>query len=146
MVGRCHTLALFRVFLQAKYDISTCEQSSPIPWCFEGAWSMGIWWSLHLRISTVRPCKKDSWNKVSDLSSIHFWKQSATDGTYGSRYWKLQGLAAWFRAKSTTLLEDEIFPFYDSVTVTCSCFPGSVASKVLSCQSNRYSPLGFCFF
>ena len=27
-------------------------------------------------------------------------KPSATDGTYGSKYWCNQGLAAWFRAKS----------------------------------------------
>ena len=36
------------------------------------------------------------------LSPKHLRKQSATDGTYGSKYWWNQGLAAWFRAKSTT--------------------------------------------
>ena len=41
--------------------------------------------------------------KVADLSPKHLRKLSATDGTYGSKYWWNQGLAAWFRAKSTTL-------------------------------------------
>ena len=44
------------------------------------------------------------YHKVADLSPIHFRKQSATDGNYGSKYWGFtRGLAAWiFRAKSTT--------------------------------------------
>ena len=34
----------------------------------------------------------------------HFWKLSTTDGTKkGSKHWWNQGLAAWFRAKSTPL-------------------------------------------
>ena len=38
-------------------------------------------------------------NNVADSSPIHLRKQSRT---YGSHWWN-QGLAAWFRAKSTTL-------------------------------------------
>ena len=36
-------------------------------------------------------------------SPIHFLKQSHRWYQAGSKYWWLQGLAAWFRAKSTTL-------------------------------------------
>ncbi len=34
------------------------------------------------------------WQGCRKLSPIHFWKESATDGTYRSKYWWNQGLAA----------------------------------------------------
>ncbi len=58
-----------------------------VGWC--GDWKFGFEWIP----------------EVADLSPIQFGKQPATDGTKpGSKYWWNQGLAAWFRAKSTTLL------------------------------------------
>ena len=50
------------------------------------------WNCLHsLKLTAFSPLKMDGWktivSKVADLSPIHFGKQAATDGTYGSKYW-----------------------------------------------------------
>ena len=43
------------------------------------------------------------WKSRLQICPLHIFGNKATDGTYGSIYWWNQGLAAWFRAKSTTL-------------------------------------------
>ena len=66
-------------------------------WCLQKGWEIESTYShivfvicfCCLNFDQISPYL----HKVVDLSPIHFWKLSAPDGTYGSKYWWNQGLA-----------------------------------------------------
>ena len=67
-------------------------------------WFSSGWFSGSMKFHEVQLLRRkpSPTNNVADSSPIHLRKQSR-HGSYGSQYWWNQGLAAWFRAKSTTL-------------------------------------------